>query len=192
MPDRNINEFQKGLLMAENKKNELATFAGGCFWCMQGPFDFLEGVISTKAGYIGGSKEKPTYEEVSEGKTGHTEAVEVEYDPEKISYERLLETFWQNIDPTTKNQQFADKGTQYRTAIFYHTEEQRNLAVLSKKKLEESGKFDKPVVTEIAPASKFYPAEDYHQDYYKKNPFHYESYKRGSGRKTFIEKKWGT
>lgn len=174
--------------MADVKETRKATFAGGCFWCMQGPFDFLEGVISTKAGYTGGNRENPTYEEVSTGVTGHAEAVEVTYDPQKISYEELLEVFWRNIDPTTKNQQFADRGSQYRTAIFYHNEKQKELAEKSKFELERSGKFDKPIVTEILPATNFYPAEDYHQDYYKKNPFRYEMYKQGSGRSSFIER----
>lgn len=175
--------------MAENKYQK-ATFAGGCFWCMQGPFDFLEGVISTKAGYTGGKIENPSYEEVSTGTTGHAEAVEVLYDPQKISYKELLEVFWRNIDPTTRDQQFADRGNQYRTAIFYHDEEQKKLAEQSKSELEKSGKFNKPIVTEIIEATRFYPAEDYHQDYYKKNPFRYEMYKQGSGRTSFIERMW--
>ena len=171
-------------------KTEKATFAGGCFWCMQGPFDFLDGVISTTVGYTGGTLENPTYETVSSGKTGYAEAIEVTYDPEKISYEELLEVFWRNIDPTTRNQQFADKGSQYRTAVFYHNEQQKLLAEKTKKELDESGRFDKPVVTEIVPVSKFYPAENYHQKYYEKNPFRYEMYKKGSGRERFIEKVW--
>lgn len=177
--------------MAESKYQK-ATFAGGCFWCMQGPFDFLDGVISTTVGYMGGIIENPTYEEVSTGTTGHAEVVEVLYDPQKISYKELLEVFWRNIDPTTKNQQFADKGSQYRTAIFYHNEEQKKLAEQSKAELEKSGKFDKPIVTEIVKATSFYPAEDYHQDYYKKNPFHYEMYKQDSGRASFVERIWKT
>ena len=177
--------------MPEKKNLSKATFAGGCFWCMQGPFDYLEGVISTKTGYTGGSTLNPSYEEVCTGKTGHTEAVEIIYDQEIISYEKLLEVFWRNIDTTTQNQQFADKGSQYRTAIFYHTEEQKILAEKSKQDLEKSGKFDKPIVTEILPAAPFYPAEDYHQDYYKKNPFHYELYKQGSGRARYLERTWG-
>ncbi|HEX3020027.1 MAG TPA: peptide-methionine (S)-S-oxide reductase MsrA [Chitinispirillaceae bacterium] len=175
--------------MAEDNYQK-ATFAGGCFWCMQGPFDFLEGVVSTKVGYTGGKIENPSYEEVSSGATGHTEAIEVLYDPQKVNYMELLDTFWRNIDPTAINQQFADKGSQYRTAIFYHNDEQKQLAEQSKSKLEKSGKFDKPIVTEILPAARFYLAEDYHQDYYKKNPFHYEMYKHGSGRSAFIERVW--
>jgi peptide-methionine (S)-S-oxide reductase len=168
-----------------------ATFAGGCFWCMIPPFEKLEGVFSVVSGYTGGAKPNPTYEEVSSGETGHAEAVEVLYDPQKIGYDKLLRVFWHNIDPTTNNRQFADAGTQYRTAIFYHDEEQRKLALESKTALEKSGKFDKPVVTEITAATPFYPAEDYHQDYHKKNPDRYKAYKAGSGREHYIEKTWG-
>ncbi len=173
-----------------SEKTEKATFAGGCFWCMQGPFDATEGVISTDVGYTGGKKENPSYEEVSTGKTGHAEAIEIIFDPEKVSYEELLEIFWRNIDPTTQNQQFADKGTQYRTAIFYHDQKQKELAEKSKMELQKSGMFDKPIVTEIVPASKFYSAEEYHQEYYAKNPQHYQMYKVGSGRSAFIERMW--
>ncbi|MEW6714337.1 MAG: peptide-methionine (S)-S-oxide reductase MsrA [Nitrospirota bacterium] len=168
-----------------------ATFAGGCFWCMQPPYDKLKGVISTKAGYTGGQKKNPTYEEVSSGTTGHAEAVEILYDPEQTRYEELLDIFWQSIDPTTLNKQFADNGTQYRTVIFYHNEEQKRLALASKDALEKSGKFSKPIVTEIVPASEFYPAEDYHQKYYEKNPVRYNLYKIGSGRDAFLKKLWG-
>lgn len=170
--------------------HETATFAGGCFWCMQGPFDALNGVISTTVGYTGGTKENPTYEEVSSGYTGHAEAIEVVFDPEKISYEDLLEVFWRNVDPTTPNQQFADRGTQYRTAIFYHSEKQKRIAEQSKENI--AAIFNKPIVTEIIPASTFYRAEDYHQYYSKKNPFQYQMYKHGSGRSSFLKKKWGT
>lgn len=178
--------------MPENTQSNLqkATFAGGCFWCMQGPFDFLDGVISSKAGYTGGNKENPTYDEVSSGTTGHTEAVEVTFDPQRVTYKELLEVFWRNVDPTTKDQQFADRGSQYRTAIFYHNNEQKQQAEQSKTELEKSGLFDKPIVTEILPVTTFYPAEEYHQDYYKKNPFRYEMYKQGSGRASFIERTW--
>lgn len=171
-------------------KTEKATFAGGCFWCLQGPFDFLDGVISTSVGYTGGETENPTYDTVSSGSTGHAEAIEVTFDPEKVSYKELLDIFWRNIDPTTINGQFADKGTQYRTAIFYHNSYQKELAENSKMELEQSGKFDKPLVTEIVPASKFYPAENYHQKYYEKNPLRYQLYKEGSGRAGFIKKVW--
>jgi methionine-S-sulfoxide reductase len=168
-----------------------ATFAGGCFWCMQPPYDKIKGVISTRAGYTGGHKKNPTYEEVCRGATGHAEAVEVTYDPSQISYQELLALFWRNIDPTAKDRQFADQGTQYRTAIFYHDDEQRRLAVESKEALEQSGKFPHPVVTEIVPASEFYPAEDYHQAYYVKNPVRYGLYRVGSGRESFIRNVWG-
>jgi len=170
---------------------EKATFAGGCFWCMQPPYDKLKGVVSTKVGYTGGSKKNPTYEEVSSGTTGHAEAVEIMYDPTLTRYDELLDIFWHNIDPTTLNKQFADSGTQYRTAIFYHNEEQKRLALASKEALERSGNFARPLVTEIVPASEFYPAEDYHQKYYEKSPINYNLYKVGSGRETFIEKVWG-
>lgn len=168
-----------------------ATFAGGCFWCMQGPFDALDGVISTTVGYTGGNKENPTYEEVSTGKTGHAEAIEITYDPQKISYNELLDVFWRNIDPTTENAQFADKGSQYRTAIFYHDQEQHRLAEQSKDSLRTSGRFSKPIVTEIVPATKFFAAEEYHQYYYKKRADHYAMYKKGSGRESFIKYNWG-
>jgi methionine-S-sulfoxide reductase len=167
-----------------------ATFAGGCFWCMEPPFDRLNGVISTTSGYAGGNEIMPTYEQVSSGRTGHVEAIEIVYDPEKVSYDKLLEVFWKNIDPTQANGQFADIGKQYRTAIFFHDDNQRELAEASKEKLDKSGKFGKPVVTEILPAGKFYPAEDYHQDYYLKNPVRYKYYRFGSGRDQFLNKTW--
>ena len=172
-------------------QTQLATFAGGCFWCMEPPFEKLEGVVSVRAGYTGGRVQDPTYEQVSGGSTGHAEAVEVIFDPSAVSYDKLLEVFWQNIDPTTPNQQFADHGSQYRTGIFYHTEEQRQLAEASKAQLAQSGKFSEPIVTEITPASAFYPAEDAHQDYYKKQALQYERYKRGSGREAFLRRLWG-
>ena len=168
-----------------------ATLAGGCFWCMQPVYDKLPGVVSTTVGYTGGQKKSTTYEEVSTGTTGHTEAIEVVYDPAKISYSELLDAFWRSIDPTNPRGQFADTGSQYRTAVFYHDEEQKRLALESKEKLAKSGKFDKPVATEIVPASEFYPAEDYHQKYYIKNAGHYELYKVGSGRAGFLKKLWG-
>jgi methionine-S-sulfoxide reductase len=167
-----------------------ATFAGGCFWCMEPPFDRLNGVISTTSGYAGGNEIMPTYEQVSSGRTGHVEAIEIVYDPEKVSYDKLLEVFWKNIDPTQANGQFADIGKQYRTAIFFHDDNQQELAEASKEKLDKSGKFGKPVVTEILPAGKFYPAEDYHQDYYLKNPVRYKYYRFGSGRDQFLNKTW--
>jgi len=170
---------------------EKATFAGGCFWCMEPPFDKLDGVVSTTSGYTGGVEKNPTYEQVSSGRTGHLEAIEVLYDPSKVSYEQLLDVFWKNVDPTQGNGQFVDIGPQYRTAIFYHTEEQRRLALESRNRLQESRKFAKPIVTEIRPAMEFYKAEDYHQDYYLNNPIRYKYYRWGSGRDQFIEKVWG-
>ncbi|MFO0752535.1 MAG: peptide-methionine (S)-S-oxide reductase MsrA [Thermodesulfovibrionales bacterium] len=172
------------------RRTEKATFAGGCFWCMESPFDSLKGVISSTVGYTGGHTKNPTYEEVSSGKTGHAEAIEIVYDPSVVSYAELLDVFWKQIDPTTRNRQFADAGTQYRTAIFYHNEEQKRRAEESKRKLEKSGKFPVPLVTEIVPAAAFYPAEEYHQNYYKKNPLHYKLYFSGSGREDFLKKMW--
>ena len=168
-----------------------ATFSGVCFWCMEPPFDELDGVVSTTSGYTGGHKWCPTYEEVSDGVTGHAEAVEILYDPSKISYAQLLEAFWRNVDPLTPNRQFCDSGSQYRTAIFYHDEEQKRLARESKKRLEQSGRFDDLIVTEINRARIFYPAEEYHQDYYMKNPLRYKVYRWGCGRDKRLEQVWG-
>jgi methionine-S-sulfoxide reductase len=176
-----------GGVFAMDKK---AVFAGGCFWCMEGPFEAEPGVADVKAGYTGGQTENPTYEEVSTGITGHIEAIEVTYDPKKVSYERLLEIFWHQIDPTDEKGQFADKGSQYITAIFYADETEKKAAEKSKMELETSGVFKKKIVTTIRPASKFYYAEAYHQDYYKTNPFHYNMYKMGSGREGFLKKTW--
>jgi peptide-methionine (S)-S-oxide reductase len=176
---------------ARETQYEKATFAGGCFWCMEPPFDELPGVISTTSGYTGGRTKNPTYEEVSAGVTGHAEAVEVVYDPTKITYARLLEVFWKNIDPITPNQQFCDVGTQYRSAIFYHNEEQKRLAEASKKALADSGRFQQPIVTEIAAGSPFYRAEEYHQDYYKKNPVRFNFYKYTCGRARRLAQLWG-
>ncbi len=169
-----------------------ATFAGGCFWCMQPPFRNLEGVTEVVSGYAGGQKANPSYEEVSSGTTGHLELVQVTYDPGKITYEKLLDLFWQQIDPTDPYGQFADKGSQYHTAIFYHDEEQKRLAEASKKRLDESKKFDRPVATDIRQYMNFYSAEEYHQDYDKKKPGQYQTYKTLSGRASFIQKIWGT
>jgi len=170
---------------------EKATFAGGCFWCMEHPFDELEGVVSVTSGYTGGHKKNPTYEEVSAGGTGHAESVQIVYDPAKISYSRLLEVFWHNVDPTTPNRQFCDAGTQYRTAVFYHNEEQKRLAEESKRQLEKSKPFKESVVTEITPASEFYPAEEYHQKYYRKNPIRYKFYRYNCGRDQRLQELWG-
>jgi len=169
---------------------ETATFAGGCFWCMEKPFEKLDGVIFVESGYTGGPWENPTYEEVSAGITGHAEAVRIVYDPSKISYSDLLDMFWRQIDPTDAGGQFVDRGTQYRSGIFYHTEEQKQLAEESKKNLGAAGPFDNPIVTEITSAEAFYKAEDYHQDYYKKNPIRYKYYRYGSGRDKFLKKAW--
>lgn len=171
---------------------EKATFAGGCFWCMVHPFDRMDGVIKVVSGYTGGTVKNPTYEQVSSGKTGHFEAVEISFNPDKISYATLLDAFWKQIDPTDDQGQFADKGSQYMSAIFYHTDEQRDLAEKSKRKLAASGRFSKPIVTRIIPAGVFFPAEDYHQEYYKKNPERYKEYNYYSGRQPFILKNWGS
>ncbi len=171
---------------------EKATFAGGCFWCMQDPFDrwLKKGVLATEVGYTGGSNANPTYQDVCSGETGHAEAIQITFDPTLISYPQLLDLFWKNIDPTTVDQQFADHGSQYRTAIFYHNSEQKKLALESKEALEKSGKFSSPLVTEISPASVFYKAEDYHQKYYERNATHYKLYKKGSGRESYIHQMW--
>jgi len=168
-----------------------ATFAGGCFWCMEHPFDELPGVISVTSGYTGGQKKNPNYREVSAGGTGHAEAVQIIYDPSKISYDKLLSVFWYNIDPTVKDRQFCDSGNQYRSAIFYHSDEQRQAAVKSKGMLEKSKPFREPVVTEITQAGEFYPAEEYHQHYYKKNPLRYQYYRSGCGRDKRLGELWG-
>ncbi|MCP4118513.1 MAG: peptide-methionine (S)-S-oxide reductase MsrA [Desulfobacteraceae bacterium] len=167
-----------------------ATFAGGCFWCMEKPFEHMDGVISVISGYTGGHKENPTYQEVSSGETGHLEAVEIVFDPGRISYTELLDQFWRQVDPTDPDGQFADRGDQYKTAIFCHSEEQMKAAQASKEQLDTSGIFDKPVVTQILPATVFFPAEEYHQDYYKKNPVRYKLYRYGSGRDGFLKEVW--
>lgn len=169
---------------------EIATFAGGCFWCMVEPFDERPGIISVVSGYTGGDVENPTYEEVSANKTGHVEAVQITYDPSVMSYKQLVETFWQQIDPTDAGGQFNDRGESYQTAIFYHNDEQKQVAEQSKQELASSGKFSKPIITPILPAKAFYEAEEEHQDYYKKQSFHYRLYKKGSGREDFINKYW--
>jgi peptide methionine sulfoxide reductase msrA/msrB len=175
-----------------DKKLMVATFAGGCFWCMQPPFQEIDGVTGVMAGYAGGTKPNPSYEEVSSGITGHLEAVQVTYDPEKVSYGKLIDVFWTQIDPTDPEGQFADKGSQYKTAIFYHDDEQKQVAERSKKHLDESGKFKKPVATEIRAYTNFFPAEEYHQNYAKKKPGEYQQYKTLSGRRAFIETIWET
>jgi len=170
---------------------EKATFAGGCFWCVEEAMDKVPGVISTTSGYMGGIKTSPTYEEVSTGRTGHTEVVLVIYDPKKVSYERLLQQFWLNHDPTVTNQQFCDHGTQYRPAIFWYTEEQKRLAEASKVKWQKDKPFKQPIVTPIVKATDFWPAEEYHQDFYKKNPVRYRYYVSGCGRYARLDELWG-
>ena len=170
---------------------ETATFAGGCFWCVQPPFENLPGVISTTVGYTGGHTRNPTYEEVSAGGTGHAESVEIVFDPTRIRYEQLLDVFWHNVDPITAEAQFCDHGHQYRSAIFYHGDEQRRLAEESKRRLEESKRFDRPIVTEIVAASEFYSAEEYHQKYHEKNPARYSFYRWNCGRDQRLKALWG-
>ncbi len=168
-----------------------AYFAGGCFWCMEEAFEKVDGVIAVVSGYMGGTVANPTYEEVSAGRTGHAESVEVTYDPTKVTYQKLLDAFWRSVDPVTPNAQFCDHGTQYRAAVFYSTEEEKRLSEESKRSIEESKRFPQPIVTQLAQASTFYLAEEYHQDYYKKNPLRYKYYKYGCGRAARLEALWG-
>lgn len=177
--------------MAASAAPAKAYFAGGCFWCMEEAFEKVEGVVSVVSGYMGGTVANPTYEQVSAGLTGHAESVEVTYDPSKVSYRQLLEAFWRNIDPVTPNAQFCDHGTQYRAVIFPGTAEEQQQAESSKQALERTKPFQEPIVTQIVPASMFYPAEDYHQDYYKKNPIRYKFYKFNCGRVQRLEQLWG-
>ncbi len=169
----------------------IATFAGGCFWCVEAEFDGLTGVVSATSGYIGGAKSNPTYEQVSAGSTGHAEAVQIVFDPTKVSYARLVDIFWHNIDPLTANRQFCDSGDQYRSAIFYHDAEQRRIAETTKANIDKSKRFKKPVLTQIVAAGTFYPAEDYHQDYHLKNPVRYKYYKFNCGRAQRLAELWG-
>ena len=168
-----------------------AYFAGGCFWCMEEAFEKVEGVMAVASGYMGGTVANPSYEQVSAGHTGHAESVEVLYDPSKVTYQKLLEAFWRNVDPLTPNAQFCDHGTQYRAAVFYSSSEEKRLAGESKAGIETSKRFPQPIVTQVVPASSFYQAEDYHQDYYKKNPLRYKYYKYGCGRAQRLETLWG-
>ncbi|MFC4411296.1 peptide-methionine (S)-S-oxide reductase MsrA [Chungangia koreensis] len=170
---------------------EIATFAGGCFWCMVKPFDRYEGVESVISGYTGGDIPNPSYELVCTETTGHKEAVQITFDPERITYRELVDIFWKQINPTDAGGQFFDRGTSYQTAIYYHTEEQKEIAEQTKEELERSGKFDQPIATQILMAKEFYPAEEYHQDYYKKNPQHYNRYHVGSGRAHYKQEVWG-
>jgi peptide-methionine (S)-S-oxide reductase len=173
-------------------RTAMATFAGGCFWCMQPPFDAEPGVFKTIVGYTGGNGENPTYEEVTAGSTGHAESLRIDFDPAVVNYERLLEIFWKNIDPLDGQGQFCDRGLQYRSAIFYHDNEQKELAEASKERLVENGSLSGEVFTEIVPASTFYPAEEYHQDYYKKNPLRYKFYRYNCGRDRRLKQLWGS
>ena len=177
--------------MRNNMESEAsAVFAGGCFWCTESDFEKIDGVIEAISGYTGGHVANPTYKQVSRGVTGHVEAVKVVYDPAKLTYDKLLEVFWRHVDPTDPDGQFVDRGSQYRSVIFYANEQEHRLAEASKKKLAASGRFDKPIVTDILPLSTFYPAEDYHQDYYKKNPLRYKFYRYNSGRDQYLKKIW--
>jgi peptide-methionine (S)-S-oxide reductase len=190
-----LSTVATGVLLAAastaKPKLERATFAGGCFWCMEPPFDDVPGVVSTTSGYAGGPEPDPTYEEVSAGSTGHAEVVQVLYDPTRVSYERLLDVFWKNIDPTTPDRQFCDRGNQYRSAIFHENATQKASAEASKRKIEQSGRIPSPIVTQIVPLTKFYPAEEYHQDFYKKNPIRYKTYRFGCGRDARLAELWG-
>ena len=174
-----------------NKTSAIATLAGGCFWCTESDLEKVPGVAKVISGYTGGKKENPTYAEVSAGGSGHLEAIQVHFDPQRVTYEQLLDIFWRHINPTDPGGQFADRGSQYRSAIFYHNPEQKRLAEQSKEALNRSGKFTKPIVTEILPLGTFYEAEEYHQDYYKKNPIRYRYYRHGSGRDQFLQEVWG-
>ena len=168
-----------------------AYFAGGCFWCMEEAFEKIDGVIAVVSGYMGGTVANPTYEQVSDGRTGHAESIEVTYDPTKVTYQKLLDAFWRNVDPITPNAQFCDHGNQYRSVVFYGTDEEKRLSEESKSKIEQSKRLPAPIVTQLAQASTFYQAEDYHQDYYKKNPLRYKYYKYSCGRAQRLEALWG-
>jgi peptide methionine sulfoxide reductase msrA/msrB len=184
------NEVEHNMSKNKQLEEQLATFAGGCFWCMVSPFEEMPGIIKVVSGYTGGHKANPTYQEVCSETTGHYEAIQITFDPHVFPYDKLLELYWNQVDPTDAGGQFHDRGSSYRTAIFYHNEAQKQKAEDSKKALGESGRFTKPIVTDILPASVFYSAEDYHQDYHKKNPSHYKRYRKGSGRDSFIEEYW--
>jgi len=175
----------------KEKKYETAIFAGGCFWCMVSPFDILDGIVEVKSGYTGGHLENPTYMDVKSQTSGHYEVIKILYDPEIIEYDKLLQAYWRQVDPTDEGGQFQDRGPSYRTAIFYTTEEQREKAEASKKYMDESGRFPGPIVTPVLPAVKFYDAEEYHQDFYKKSSKEYKEDRKVSGRDEFIQKYWG-
>jgi peptide-methionine (S)-S-oxide reductase len=182
---------EQGATAAPEDGHAVATFAGGCFWCMEPPYDELDGVLATISGYSGGTTVDPTYQDVVRGGTGHAEVVQVTYDPARVTYEQLLEVFWRNVDPLDPGGQFCDRGDSYRTGILVHDEEQRRLAEQSKQALADSGRFERPIVTEITKAGRFYPAEDYHQDYYVKNPIRYKYYRWNCGRDQRLEQLWG-
>ncbi len=185
------NEEKSTLMKTESKGYKTATFAGGCFWCVESDFEKVDGVIEVISGYTGGEEPNPTYKQVASGGTSHTEAVQITYDPDKITYKELLDVLWRHMDPTDAGGQFVDRGSQYRPAIFYHDEEQKRIAEESRAELQKSGRFSKPIATEIVSLTKFYPAEEYHQDYYSKNPLRYKMYRYGSGRDQFLKSKWG-
>ena len=189
--DKQVNPKEKSSVMkTEDENYRTATFAGGCFWCVESDFEKVDGVIEAVSGYTGGKEPDPTYKQVAAGMTGHTEAVQVHYDPDKVTYKELLDVFWRHMDPTDAGGQFVDRGSQYRPAIFYHDEEQKRIAEESRAELEESGRFSKPIATEIVPLTEFYTAEEYHQDYYSKNPLRYKMYRYGSGRDQFLKSTW--
>jgi len=187
---QNQKSEKSAVMNDENNTFKIATLAGGCFWCVESDFEKVDGVVKAVSGYTGGTKDNPTYNEVSAGGSGHVEAVQIYYDPAKISYKELLDVFWRHVDPTDPGGQFVDRGAQYRTAIFYHDDQQRQIALASKKELDESGRFSKPIATEIMEFSKFYEAEEYHQDYYKKSALRYKFYRYNSGRDQFIKMAW--
>lgn len=183
--------LQSASLAAADATSGKAYFAGGCFWCMEEVFEKVEGVLSATSGYMGGAVSNPTYEEVSAGRTGHTESVEVVYDQAKVNYQKLLDAYWRNVDPITPNAQFCDHGSQYRSAIFFRTDEEKRASEISKQAIEQSRRFKEPIVTQIVMAQQFYPAEEYHQDFYKKNPIRYKLYKYNCGRAQRLEELWG-
>jgi len=189
-PAQSMDAKMEKPMNAKPKKTQTAVFAGGCFWCTESDFEKVDGVVEVISGYTGGRAANPTYQQVSAGGSGHVEAVKVVYDPDKLTYAHLLQVFWRHVDPTDGGGQFVDRGSQYRSVIFYATGEERNLAEASKQNLAASGRFGKPIATEILPLGEFYPAEDYHQDYYKKDPIQYRNYRSGSGRDQFLEKAW--
>lgn len=186
-----IQELSSKKAVPAGAVTDTAVFAGGCFWCMEGPFEKIDGVYDAISGYTGGHTVNPKYEEVGSGTTGHRESIEVIYDPQKVTYDQLLDIFWMSFNPTDAGGQFADRGEQYTSAIFYRNDAQKKAAEASKERLAKSGKFDKPIVTPIIKASAYYPAEDYHQDFYKKDPEHYNRYREGSGRASYLRALWG-